>query len=76
VRYLCIDRRTSVPDFVRDAVMKSGKSGRKRRPSSSTKGGSNAKPKAKDLDVKKVWAAAPKRGEKPKTFGASSSREE
>jgi hypothetical protein len=76
VRYFGIDHRPSVLDFVRDAVMKGGKSGRKRRPSSSTKGGSNAKPKAKDIDVKKVWAAAPKRGEKPKTFGASSSRED
>ena len=56
--------------------MKGGKAGRQRRPSSSTKGGSNAKPKLKDLDVKKVWASAPKRGEKPKTFGASSSSEE
>ncbi len=56
--------------------MKGGKSGRKRRPSSSTKGGPGGRPKAKDIDVKKVWAQAPKRGEKPKTFGGSSSRDE
>lgn len=54
--------------------MGNGKAGRKRRPSSSTKGGSTAKPKT--VDMKKVWAAAPKRGVKPKTFGPSSSRPE